>query len=157
MSVWGFLIISAWSVLVFLGLNCVDRLGDRYLDALGSLATQSHSVLARQDLIGGDYELIDRDTWSPNPDYWLAYLWPRLMSPYALAVIVSVDSDAHEDPPSATHGDDTFLRAYAQCGLYPNDVRVTCIDNSHVPQSCYKRVAEGTDLTGGALMFSNGL
>ena len=28
----------------------------------------------RSDLIGGDYELIDKQTFLPNPDYWILYL-----------------------------------------------------------------------------------
>ena len=38
-----------------------------FMDALGSLASQGHAVLARQAIIGGDYELVDKDTWAPNP------------------------------------------------------------------------------------------
>lgn len=28
----------------------------------------------RSDLIGGDYQLIDKDTFLPNPSYWILYL-----------------------------------------------------------------------------------
>ena len=38
-----------------------------YCDFLGSLARQGHAVLARQALLGGDYELLDRDSFAPNP------------------------------------------------------------------------------------------
>jgi heparanase 1 len=74
------------------------------MDALGSLATQGHKVLARQALFGGDYELIDRGSFTPNPDYWLAFLWPRLMGTRVLRL-------------ANPAGNRTGLRAYAHCGL----------------------------------------
>ena len=33
----------------------------------------------RQTLLGGYYELIDKTTLTPNPDYWTALLWKRTM------------------------------------------------------------------------------
>ena len=41
----------------------------QYMDSFGGLARQGLKVLARQALLGGDYELVDRDTFLPNPDY----------------------------------------------------------------------------------------
>ena len=87
-----------------------------YMDAMGSLATQGHAVLARQALLGGDYELVDRDSFTPNPDYWLAYLWPRLMSTRVLRV---------ENPGG---GNTTGLRAYAHCGLLLEGVTLALIN-----------------------------
>ena len=90
-----------------------------FMDALGSLASQGHAVLARQAIIGGDYELVDRDTWAHNPDYWLAYLWPRLMGTRALGV-TNPNSNA------------TGLRAYAQCGLLLEGVTLALVNlNAH--------------------------
>lgn len=89
-----------------------------YMDTMGSLAAQGHAVLARQALLGGDYELIDRDTFTPNPDYWLAFLWPRLMSTRVLRL---------ENPGS---GNTTGLRAYAHCGLLLEGVTLALINLS---------------------------
>ncbi len=41
-----------------------------YLDQLGTLAQLEHKVFCRQTLVGGDYEVIAKDTFLPNPDYW---------------------------------------------------------------------------------------
>ena len=50
-----------------------------YLNALGSLAERGMKVFVRQTLSGSDYGLIDDVTLKPNPDYWAALLWRRLM------------------------------------------------------------------------------
>ncbi|CAB9509870.1 Heparanase-like protein [Seminavis robusta] len=57
-----------------------------YLDTLGSLARLNHSMLARQTLVGGRYELLrcstghaGRCSFEPYPDYWVALLWQKLM------------------------------------------------------------------------------
>ncbi|KAK8950475.1 Heparanase-like protein 3 [Platanthera guangdongensis] len=39
----------------------------------------------RQSLIGGNYGLLNRDTFTPNPDYYSALLWHRLMGPKVLS------------------------------------------------------------------------
>jgi glycosyl hydrolase family 79 len=50
-----------------------------YLNALGQLAQRGVQVFVRQTLSGSDYGLIDEATLRPNPDYWAALLWHRLM------------------------------------------------------------------------------
>ena len=55
-----------------------------YLIQLGALAA-THTVQCRQTLLGGYYELIDKTTRTPNPDYWLATLWKRTMGTGVLA------------------------------------------------------------------------
>eukprot|EP01116_Phalansterium_solitarium_P021898 TRINITY_DN7022_c0_g1_i1.p1 TRINITY_DN7022_c0_g1~~TRINITY_DN7022_c0_g1_i1.p1 ORF type:complete len:490 (-),score=174.57 TRINITY_DN7022_c0_g1_i1:327-1796(-) len=72
-----------------------------YLDMLGLLAQLKHSVFCRQTLMGGFYELIDHNTYEPNPDYWLLLLWKRLMGNKVLQTQVG----------SSTPN----LRAYAHC------------------------------------------
>jgi len=49
-----------------------------YINALGTLAA-THRVHVRQTLVGGYYNLIDRETLTPNPDYFTALLWKRTM------------------------------------------------------------------------------
>lgn len=61
------------------------QLSDRFIscfwwaDQLAQGALNGHQVMVRQSLIGGDYGLIDRLTLKPRPDYWLSWLWVRLM------------------------------------------------------------------------------
>ena len=78
-----------------------------YIDALSSLARLNHKVLARQTLVGGNYELLRCTSgqysdpkvglneesagqafsgcdFEPNPDYWVALLWKRLMGQLVL-------------------------------------------------------------------------
>jgi Glycosyl hydrolase family 79, N-terminal domain len=50
-----------------------------YLNALGLLAQNGLRVFVRQTLSGSDYGLINDTTLQPNPDYWAALLWRRLM------------------------------------------------------------------------------
>lgn len=50
-----------------------------YLNALGALARRDVKVFVRQTLSGSDYGLITDSTMQPNPDYWAAVMWRRLM------------------------------------------------------------------------------
>jgi heparanase 1 len=63
--------------------------GPWYINALGSLAA-THSVHCRQTLLGGYYELVDRFSITPNPDYFLALLWKRTMGERVLATASSL-------------------------------------------------------------------
>ena len=49
-----------------------------WMTALGQLS-RTHSGFCRQTLMGGSYELIDKTTRSPNPDWYLARLWKDAM------------------------------------------------------------------------------
>ena len=61
------------------------KLSDRFYscfwwaDQLGQGALHGQKVMIRQSLIGGDYGMIDRLTLKPRPDYWVSWLWKRLM------------------------------------------------------------------------------
>ena len=61
------------------------KLSDRFAscfwwaDQLGRGAKIGQKVMIRQSLIGGDYALINRQTLKPNPDYWVSWLWGKLM------------------------------------------------------------------------------
>ncbi|KAJ0953471.1 putative glycosidase [Helianthus annuus] len=50
-----------------------------YLDQLGMAASYDTKTYCRQTLIGGNYGLLNTDTYVPNPDYYSALLWHRLM------------------------------------------------------------------------------
>ena len=89
-----------------------------YLDTLGTLARLGHAATARQTLVGGNYELLRCSSgqaagpepgagcdFEPHPDYWVALLWKRLMSPRVLAA------------PRLTffNGSGAALRVHAHC------------------------------------------
>ncbi|URD73124.1 heparanase-like protein [Musa troglodytarum] len=95
----------------------VDTTRDRlpklkvYLDQLGMVSRLHHKVFCRQTLIGGNYGLLDHDTFVPNPDYYRstsssssswnsALLWHRLMGAGVL---------------EASHDGPAHLRSYAHC------------------------------------------
>ncbi|GER38848.1 glucuronidase 3, partial [Striga asiatica] len=50
-----------------------------YLTQLGEASIYGTRTYCRQSLIGGNYGLLDTDTFVPNPDYYSALLWHRLM------------------------------------------------------------------------------
>eukprot|EP00051_Salpingoeca_urceolata_P001788 m.44110 g.44110 ORF g.44110 m.44110 type:complete len:306 (-) comp11679_c1_seq1:150-1067(-) len=78
-----------------------------YADALGSMSTHNHTGFCRQCLLGGHYGMLRRDTYLPNPDFYLGMLWHDLMGTKVYNVTVSAQG-------SASQGTNT-LRAYAQC------------------------------------------
>ena len=58
-----------------------------WLDQLGMSATDGHSAMCRQCLVGGNYSLIDQNNGhTPNPDYWSAWLHKQLMGTTMLAI-----------------------------------------------------------------------
>ncbi|XP_024541545.1 heparanase-like protein 3 isoform X3 [Selaginella moellendorffii] len=57
----------------------------RYLDQLGMAALHNTAVFCRQSLIGGNYGLLDSN-FNPNPDFYSALLWKRLMGEVVLNV-----------------------------------------------------------------------
>ncbi|KAL4313093.1 hypothetical protein GQ457_01G017250 [Hibiscus cannabinus] len=67
---------------------------------MGMAATYDQKVFCRQALIGGNYGLLSATTFIPNPDYYGALLWHRLMGSTVLAVTKESDPD---------------LRVYAHC------------------------------------------
>ncbi|PWA42308.1 glucuronidase 3 [Artemisia annua] len=50
-----------------------------YLDQLGMSSVYNTKTYCRQTLIGGNYGLLNTTTFEPNPDYYSALLWHRLM------------------------------------------------------------------------------
>ncbi|EFJ22004.1 hypothetical protein SELMODRAFT_32458, partial [Selaginella moellendorffii] len=56
-----------------------------YLDQLGMAALHNTAVFCRQSLIGGNYGLLDSN-FNPNPDFYSALLWKRLMGEVVLNV-----------------------------------------------------------------------
>uniref|UniRef100_A0A1J3D3Z1 Heparanase-like protein 3 n=1 Tax=Noccaea caerulescens TaxID=107243 RepID=A0A1J3D3Z1_NOCCA len=55
-----------------------------YLDQLGMAAKYDVKTYCRQSLIGGNYGLLNTTNFTPNPDYYSALIWRRLMGRNAL-------------------------------------------------------------------------
>nr|KYP36192.1 Heparanase-like protein 2 [Cajanus cajan] len=87
-----------------------------YLDQLGMTSTLNHKVYCRQTLVGGNYGLLNITTFIPNPNYYGALLWHRLMGSKVLSV-------SHEGSP--------FLRAYAHCSKKGPGITVRHINMSN--------------------------
>ncbi|KAE8781343.1 heparanase [Hordeum vulgare] len=72
-----------------------------YLDQLGMSAKYGTKTYCRQSFIGGNYGLLNTTTFQPNPDYYSALLWHRLMGTKVLDAKFS--------------GTSNLIRAYAHC------------------------------------------
>ncbi|PWA65737.1 glycoside hydrolase, family 79 [Artemisia annua] len=56
-----------------------------YLDQLGMSSVYDTKTYCRQTLVGGNYGLLNTTTFEPNPDYYSALLWHRLMGTNVLS------------------------------------------------------------------------
>ncbi|KAH0934854.1 hypothetical protein HID58_011971 [Brassica napus] len=71
-----------------------------YLDQFGMSSMHNTKVYCRQALVGGFYGLLEKETFVPNPDYYSALLWHRLMG----KGVLGVQTNASE-----------YLRTYVHC------------------------------------------
>ncbi|CAH8384908.1 unnamed protein product [Eruca vesicaria subsp. sativa] len=55
-----------------------------YLDQLGMASVYDTKTYCRQSLIGGNYGLLNTTNFTPNPDYYSALIWQRVMGRKAL-------------------------------------------------------------------------
>jgi len=72
-------------------------------DALGALAARNHTGYCRQTLIGGNYGLLNRTNYEPNPDWYVGKLFHDLMGDIVLS------------PSGASASGKGYLRTYAHC------------------------------------------
>ncbi|KAJ3674287.1 hypothetical protein LUZ60_004903 [Juncus effusus] len=84
-----------------------------YLDQLGLSSRYNTKAYCRQTLIGGNYGLLDTKTFVPNPDYYSALLWHRLMGRGVLSIDISGSP---------------YLRAYAHCSKHMAGVSVLLLN-----------------------------
>ncbi|KAI7753795.1 hypothetical protein M8C21_022231, partial [Ambrosia artemisiifolia] len=84
-----------------------------YLDQLGMAALYDTKTYCRQTLIGGNYGLLNTDTYAPNPDYYSALLWHRLMGRRVLS--------------TSFHGT-RMMRSYAHCSKHSNGITILLIN-----------------------------
>ncbi|CAN0870887.1 Heparanase-like protein 1 [Linum grandiflorum] len=87
-----------------------------YLDQLGLAATYNTKVYCRQTLVGGHYSLLNTTTFVPNPDYYSALLWHRLMGKTVLGVTSTASP---------------YLRYYAHCSRGRQGITLLLINLSN--------------------------
>jgi hypothetical protein len=95
-----------------------------YLNSLAGFASNGVHKFCRQTFLGGFYELVDKHTQEPNPDYYVALLYTQLMADGIVSASVKDAVDGSSDVPS--------FRAYAQCakGSKPGAVTVVLLNYS---------------------------
>jgi heparanase 1 len=103
------------------GKDVSDRFADSfwYLDQLGMSSVFGTKVYCRQALVGGNYCLLNTTTLAPNPDYYGALLWDRLMGTGVLQTTVAGGAAA------------PYLRSYAHCSKEKQGVTVLLINLSN--------------------------
>ncbi|XP_043699659.1 heparanase-like protein 3 [Telopea speciosissima] len=84
-----------------------------YLDQLGMAASYDTKTYCRQTLIGGNYGLLNTTTFVPNPDYYSALLWHRLMGRTVL---------------SANFTGTKNIRAYSHCAKQSQGITLLLIN-----------------------------
>lgn len=72
-----------------------------WMDQLGALAQAGVTSQNRQSLLGASYGVLDYNTYEPNPSYFAALLWKRLMGRKVLNTTASTQH--------------VSVRAYAHC------------------------------------------
>ncbi|KAI0498043.1 hypothetical protein KFK09_021284 [Dendrobium nobile] len=107
---------SAWVGEAGGAYNSGSRLvSNTFLNSFWNGIKYNTKVYCRQTLIGGNYGLLDTQTFIPNPDYYSALLWHRLMGKGVLSVDISGSP---------------FLRAYAHCRKQKSGVTMLLINLS---------------------------
>ncbi|XP_035551533.1 heparanase-like protein 2 isoform X2 [Juglans regia] len=84
-----------------------------YLDQLGMASSFDTKTYCRQSLVGGNYGLLDASTLVPNPDYYSALLWHRLMGRNVLSTNFSGTNK---------------IRAYAHCSKKKQGITLLLIN-----------------------------
>lgn len=84
-----------------------------YLDQLGMSAVYNTKTYCRQTLIGGNYGLLNTTTFVPNPDYYSALLWHRLMGKTVLSTNFTGTSK---------------MRSYAHCAKKSDGITLLLIN-----------------------------
>ncbi|XP_010906003.1 heparanase-like protein 3 isoform X1 [Elaeis guineensis] len=86
-----------------------------YLDQLGMSSTYDTKSYCRQSLVGGNYGLLNTTTFHPNPDYYSALLWHRLMGSKVLSTNFTGTKN---------------IRAYAHCARESQGITLLLINLS---------------------------
>ncbi|RWR91030.1 heparanase-like protein 3 [Cinnamomum micranthum f. kanehirae] len=84
-----------------------------YLDQLGMASKYDTKTYCRQSLVGGNYGLLNTTTFKPNPDYYSALLWHRLMGRNVLSTNFTGTKN---------------MRAYAHCAKRSEGITLLLIN-----------------------------
>jgi heparanase 1 len=86
------------------------------MDALGELARMGLAQFGRQALAGSHYGLLQETTHTPNPDYWVLWLWKQMMGSQVLdATLTSAKQNPSLESPSPSPSVADMLHVYAHC------------------------------------------
>jgi hypothetical protein len=99
-----------------------------YADAMASVAREGYAAFQRQDFIGADYGLANYTSFVPMPDFWLLFLWQRLVGSTVL------DARNGKGVPST--------RAYAYCQRAVSAHVVLVLLNLDAADSCVSLPAD---------------
>ncbi|GMI94760.1 glucuronidase 3 [Hibiscus trionum] len=93
-----------------------------YLDQLGMASKYDTKTYCRQSLVGGNYGLLNTTNFEPNPDYYSALLWHRLMGRNVL---------------STSFAGSEKIRSYTHCAKQSKGITLLLInlDNSTTVQA----------------------
>ncbi|KAL5669275.1 hypothetical protein ACJX0J_021496, partial [Zea mays] len=117
---------------------------DWYLDQLGMSSKYGTKSYCRQTLVGGNYGLLNTTTFEPNPDYYNALLWHRLMGTKVL---------------SATFNGTNKIRAYAHCAKRSGPLLLINLDGNstnriHVTSQGAQAQSARRERAGGRLLLA---
>ncbi|TVU27864.1 hypothetical protein EJB05_19365 [Eragrostis curvula] len=104
-----------------------------YLDQLGMSSKYDTKSYCRQTLVGGNYGLLNTTTFEPNPDYYSALLWHRLMGTKVL---------------STTFNGTNMIRAYAHCARNSDGITLLLINLSGTNTDQIYVTSEGAQTQG---------
>lgn len=122
--------------------NVTDSFCDLFYFAynLQAMALRGVTTVLRQTLVGGDYELVDRNTMMPNPSYWLAVAWRQLVAP----VVLELANSSLPLPPQ--------LRVSLHCSAAPGVARpIVFVVNFATNLTFLIDVASSVNASGGEL------
>ncbi|KAK6126911.1 hypothetical protein DH2020_039341 [Rehmannia glutinosa] len=83
-----------------------------YLDQLGLASTYDTKTYCRQTLIGGNYGLLNTTTFVPNPDYYSALLWHRLMGRQQGITLLLINIDGNTTVQTRVEFQGTLMRLH---------------------------------------------
>ena len=89
------------------------------------------NLAARQCLIGGNYGLLNRTTFDPQPDYFIAWIYRRLFDDFLGGSVTSVHVNASQTAEA------TGLRVFAFRGAATNSKRLYVVINLSVKTEFY--------------------
>ncbi|KAK8655014.1 hypothetical protein V6N13_107606 [Hibiscus sabdariffa] len=103
-----------------------------YLDQLGMASKYDTKTYCRQSLVGGNYGLLNTTNFEPNPDYYSALLWHRLMGRNVLSTRFTGTEK---------------IRSYAHCAKQSKGITLLLINLDKSTRVQAKLAFNGTKIT----------